>query len=206
LGGARCHRSCRILLPRRFPSSVLLHLQAKTKPRKSTLDPNNFFKLKLKSVQSYNHNISRFTFELPNGGAALSPITSLVVVRSSEGSQNAPVNDEGNLAIRAYTPISSPHHEGELVLLIRSTRVTLLASTCMRGSSPATHLPSWVPSLKFPYEDTLRHLHTPFPFHHQTITTPRSLPFVPSLPFFSIYSRDPSELATAAVICPSTNS
>ena len=30
----RCHRSHRILRPRWFPSSVLLHLQAKTKPRK----------------------------------------------------------------------------------------------------------------------------------------------------------------------------
>src|SRR5258707_5748296 len=40
-----------------------------------------------------------------------------------------------------------------------------------------------------------------FPFHNQAITTPRSLPFVPSLLFlFSIFSREPSEPATAAVI------
>jgi cytochrome-b5 reductase len=50
---------------------------------------------------------------------AFSLITSLVVVRPSEGSQNPPVDNEGNLAIRAYTPISSPDHEGELVLLIK---------------------------------------------------------------------------------------
>src|SRR5260370_31941237 len=76
----------------------------------------------------------------------------------------------------------------------------LLASTCMRGSSPATHLPSRVPSLNSPTK--VRCATFPFPIHHhQTITIPRSLPSVPSLPFlFSIFSREPSEPATAAVI------
>src|SRR5258708_31383306 len=79
----------------------------------SALDPDNFLNVNLKSVEPYNHNTSRFTFELPNCGAALSLITSVVVVRPSEGSQSAPVDNKGNLAIRAYMPISSPDHEGE---------------------------------------------------------------------------------------------
>ncbi|KAI0246415.1 cytochrome-b5 reductase [Lactifluus subvellereus] len=91
----------------------------KKKQEKSALDPERFLDLKLKAVEPYNHNTARFVFELPDGGAALSPITSLVVVRASEGVAGAPLDKKGNLAVRAYTPISSPEQEGELVLLIK---------------------------------------------------------------------------------------
>jgi cytochrome-b5 reductase len=40
-------------------------------------------------------------------------------VRASEGVAGAPVDEKSNLAVRAYTPISSPEQEGELTLLIK---------------------------------------------------------------------------------------
>ena len=96
---------------------------ASTKPKQATsaLDPEGFLDLNLKTVESYGHNNSRFVFEMPGdgSGAALSPFTSLVVVRASEGVPGASEDKKGKLAVRAYTPISRPEHEGEIVLLIK---------------------------------------------------------------------------------------
>ena len=91
----------------------------KLKPTKSALDPERFLDQKLNAVEPYNHNTSRFIFELPEERcAALFPVTSVVVVRASEGADGAPL-DKANPIIRPYTPISCPEHEGELVLLIK---------------------------------------------------------------------------------------
>jgi cytochrome-b5 reductase len=158
----------------------------KQKQEISALDPDNFLNLKLKSVEPHNHNTSRFTFELPNGGAALSPITSLVVVRPSEGSQNPPVDNKGNLAIRAYTPISSPDHEGELVLLIKKYENGVISKYVHERLKPGDTLAIKGPILKFPYKGTLRHLplpHSSSNHNEPLVPSHSSLPF-PSLPFF----------------------
>ncbi len=129
----------------------------KQEPEKSALDPERFLDLKLQSVEPYNHNISRFTFELPDGGAALSPITSLVVVRASEGSQHAPVENKGNLAVRAYTPISSPDQEGKLVLLIKKYENGVISKYVHERLKPGDTLAIKGPIPKFPYKGTSRH-------------------------------------------------
>jgi cytochrome-b5 reductase len=179
-------------------------LSSASKPKqnqeKSALDPDNFLNLKLKSVEPYNHNTSRFTFELPNGGAALSPITSLVVVRPSEGSQNAPVDNKGNLAIRAYTPISSPDHSGELVLLIKKYEKGVISKYVHERLKPGDTLAIKGPIPKFPYKGTLRHLPLPLPLPSSNYNDPSFPPFCPFPSFFPFFSREPSEPATAAVI------
>ncbi|KAF8481579.1 cytochrome-b5 reductase [Russula ochroleuca] len=124
----------------------------KQKQEKSALDPERFLDLKLKSIEPYNHNTSRFVFELPDGGAALSPITSLVVVRASEGSEHAPVDKKGNLAIRAYTPISSPDQEGELVLLIKKYENGVISKYVHERLRPNDTLAIKGPIVKFPYK------------------------------------------------------
>jgi cytochrome-b5 reductase len=147
----------------------------KQKQEKSALDPERFLDLKLKSIEPYNHNTSRFVFELPDGGAALSPITSLVVVRASEGSEHAPVDKKGNLAIRAYTPISSPDQEGELVLLIKKYENGVISKYVHERLRPNDTLAIKGPIVKFPYKGMLRHhpqihpknlLLVPFTFSH----------------------------------------
>ena len=145
----------------------------KAKPKqekKSALDPERFLDLKLKSIEPYNHNTSRFTFELPNGGAALSPITSLVVVRASEGEgahADAPVDKKGNLAMRAYTPISSPDHEGELVLLIKKYENGVISKYVHERLKPGDTLAIKGPIPKFPYKGTSAPLN--YPLHSHTL-------------------------------------
>jgi cytochrome-b5 reductase len=119
------------------------------------LDSECFLDLKLKSIEPYNHNTSCFTFELPNGGAALSPITSLVVVRASEGSssQHAPV-DKGNLAVHAYTPISDPDQEGELMLLIKKYENGIISKYVHERLKPGDTLAIKGPNPKFAYKGT----------------------------------------------------
>jgi cytochrome-b5 reductase len=134
------------------PASV----SSPTKPKqeKSALDPERFLDLKLKAVLPYNHNTSRFIFELPNGEAALSPITSLVVVRASEGAPGAPVDKKGNLALRAYTPISSPDQQGELVLLIKKYENGVISKYVHERLKPGDTLSIKGPITKFPYKGT----------------------------------------------------
>jgi cytochrome-b5 reductase len=150
----------------------------KPKQENSALDPERFLDLKLKSIEPYNHNTSRFTFELPNDGAALSPITSLVIVRASEGSSQhtatAPVDKKGNLAMRAYTPISSPDQEGELVLLIKKYENGVVSKYAHEQLKPGDTLAIKGPIPKFAYKGTfaLSHSQTPslFPIHQTIIS------------------------------------
>jgi cytochrome-b5 reductase len=142
------------------PSPFTTAAPSKPKPKqeKSALDSERFLDLKLKSIEPYNHNTSRFTFELPNGGAALSPITSLVVVRASEGgsssSQHAPVDKKGNLAVRAYTPISDPDQEGELVSLIKKYENGVISKYVHERLKPGDTLAIKGPIPKFAYKGT----------------------------------------------------
>ncbi|KAI9510776.1 hypothetical protein F5148DRAFT_508753 [Russula earlei] len=126
----------------------------KTKPKqdKSALDPERFLDLKLKAIEPYNYNTARFVFELPNGGAALSPVTSLVVVRPSEGAEGAPVDKKGNLAVRPYTPISSPDQEGELVLLIKKYDKGVISKYVHERLQPGDTLAIKGPISKFAYQ------------------------------------------------------
>jgi hypothetical protein len=126
----------------------------KPKQEKSALDAERFLDLKLKAVVPYNHNTARFIFELPNSGAALSPVTSLVVVRASEGAAGAPVDKKGNLAVRAYTPISSPAQEGELVLLIKKYENGVISKYVHEQLKPGDTLSIKGPISKFPYKGT----------------------------------------------------
>ena len=137
----------------------------KPKQEKSALDPERFLDFKLKSIEPYNHNTSRFTFELPDGGAALLPITSLVIVRASEGSsttgQHEPVDKKGNLAMRAYTPISSPDQEGELVLLIKKYENGVISKYVHERLKLGDTLAIKGPIPKFPYKGTFAPLNHP---------------------------------------------
>jgi cytochrome-b5 reductase len=136
------------------PFSPAASSPTKKKQEKSALDPERFLDLKLKAVEPYNHNTARFVFELPDGEAALSPITSLVVVRASEGVSGAPVDKKGNLAIRAYTPISSPEQEGELVLLIKKYENGVISKYVHEQLKPGDTLAIKGPISKFPYKGT----------------------------------------------------
>ena len=127
---------------------------AKPKPEKSALDPERFLDLKLKAVEPYNHNTSRFVFELPDGGAALSPVASLVVVRASEGAEGTPLDKKGNPVIRPYTPISRPEHEGELVLLIKKYESGVISKYVHERLKPGATLAIKGPITKFPYKGT----------------------------------------------------
>jgi cytochrome-b5 reductase len=122
----------------------------------SALDPERFLDLKLKAIEPYNHNTSCFVFELPGGpnAAALSPITSLVVVRASEGASGAPLDKKGNLAVRPYTPISRPEHEGEIVLLIKKYEKGVVSKYVHEQLKPGDTLAVKGPITKFPYKRT----------------------------------------------------
>ena len=148
--------------PAPFSTATSSPSKPKQKQERSALDPERFLDLKLKAIEPYNHNTSRFIFELPDGGAAHSPITSLVVVRASEGSPGAPVDKKGDLAVRAYTPISSPDQEGELVLLIKKYENGVISKYVHERLKPNDTLAIKGPITKFPYKSTLR-LHTPTP-------------------------------------------
>ncbi|KAN0129996.1 ferredoxin reductase-like protein [Lactarius tabidus] len=125
----------------------------KSKPEKSSLDPERFLDLKLKAIEPYNHNTSRFVFELPDGGAALSPVTSLVVVRASEGADDVPLDKKGNPVVRPYTPISQPEHEGELVLLIKKYESGVISKYVHERLKPGSTLAIKGPIIKFPYKE-----------------------------------------------------
>lgn len=137
-------------------ASFSTSFSAKPKQATSALDAERFLDLKLKAVEPYNHNSSRFVFELPGdgSGAALSPVTSLVVVRASEGAPGAPVDKKGNLAVRAYTPISRPEHEGEIVLLIKKYEKGVISKYVHEQLKPGDTLAVKGPIPKLPYKGT----------------------------------------------------
>jgi cytochrome-b5 reductase len=171
-----------------YPAPFSTSKPPAAKDQKSALDPERFLDLKLKSVEPYNHNTSRFTFELPDGGAALSPVASLVVVRASaEGSPGAPVDKKGELAVRAYTPISSPDREGELVLLIKKYENGVMSKYVHERLKPNDTLAIKGPIVKFPYKGmNSRFLQLP------PTPPPRNCPFSPS------FSLSRESAATAA--------
>ncbi|KAF8173687.1 NADH-cytochrome b5 reductase [Pholiota molesta] len=81
------------------------------------LDPQNFIAFKIKKIVPYNHNASKFTFELPDNQTSGISVASCVVVKSSDA--EALKDNEGKPIIRPYTPISAPDTPGELTLLVK---------------------------------------------------------------------------------------
>ncbi|KAF5332468.1 hypothetical protein D9611_005133 [Ephemerocybe angulata] len=86
-------------------------------PKESPLDPENWKDFKLKKIVPYNHNTSEFVFELPDNQASWIPITSCLLVKSSD--PEALKDAKGKPVIRPYTPTSLPDQKGELTLLVK---------------------------------------------------------------------------------------
>ncbi|KDR85519.1 hypothetical protein GALMADRAFT_234435 [Galerina marginata CBS 339.88] len=121
----------------------------KPKQEKSPLDPQDFIDFKLKKVVPYNHNSSKFVFELPNDEASLIPITSCLVVKASD--PEALKDAKGKPIIRPYTPVSHSDATGELVLLVKeyeNGNMSKYIHTLKEGDTLAMKGP--IP--KFPYK------------------------------------------------------
>ncbi|KAI0253312.1 hypothetical protein BJV78DRAFT_1274632 [Lactifluus subvellereus] len=99
------------------------------KQEKSALDPE------LKAVEPYNHNTTRFIFELPDG---VSPITSLVVT--------------GRAIWPCARILSNPEQEGELVLLIKKYENGVISNYVHERLKPGDALAIKGPISKFPYK------------------------------------------------------
>jgi cytochrome-b5 reductase len=64
------------------------------------------------------------------------------------------VDKKGDLAVRAYTPISSPDREGELVLLIKKYENGVISKYVHERLKPNDTLAIKGPIVKFPYKGT----------------------------------------------------
>jgi len=84
---------------------------------KSPLDPENFVDYKLKKIIPYNYNSSTFVFEIPSGEPSRLPITSCIIVKSSD--PEALKDKNGKPIIRPYTPVSPSDAPGVLSLLVK---------------------------------------------------------------------------------------
>ncbi|KAF9225294.1 ferredoxin reductase-like protein [Gyrodon lividus] len=80
----------------------------------SPLDPQNFIDITLKKVEPYNHNTSKFVFDLGDGKASLLPVTSCVYLKTEDFT-----DAKGKPMYRPYTPISASDLEGELTFIIK---------------------------------------------------------------------------------------
>jgi len=123
--------------------------KALSKQEKSPLDPDAFLDFKLKKVERYNHNTSKFTFELPNNDASLLPVASCLVVKASD--PEALKDDKGRPIIRPYTPISPPDKKGELTLLVKKYEAGN-ASKHIHELKEGDTLAIKGPIVKFPYK------------------------------------------------------
>ncbi|KAL0951893.1 hypothetical protein HGRIS_008550 [Hohenbuehelia grisea] len=92
--------------------------KAVVKQEKSPLDPENFKDFKLKRIEPYNHNTAKFIFELPDNEASLLPISSCVVVKSSDPDALKDPKS-GKPIIRPYTPVSPSDAKGELAFIVK---------------------------------------------------------------------------------------
>ncbi|TFK17691.1 cytochrome-b5 reductase [Coprinopsis marcescibilis] len=119
------------------------------KQEKSPLDPENFVNFKLKKVIPYNHNTSKFVFELPNNDASLAPVASCLVIKSSD--PDALVDAKGKPIIRPYTAISKPDEKGVLTLLVKKYEEGK-ASKYIHGLKEGDTLAIKGPITKFPYK------------------------------------------------------
>ncbi|KAH7886263.1 hypothetical protein F5I97DRAFT_1238313 [Phlebopus sp. FC_14] len=110
---------------------------------KSPLDPQNFVDITLKRVEPYNHNTSKFVFDLGEGYASLLPVTSCVYLKAEEFK-----DAKGKPMLRPYTPISPSDFEGELTFIIKkyeTGNVSKYVHTLKAGDKLAIKgpLPKW---------------------------------------------------------------
>ncbi|RDB28927.1 NADH-cytochrome b5 reductase 2 [Hypsizygus marmoreus] len=146
--GTRRYASTTAAAPKK-PSNTPYVFLAASKQEKSSFNPENFTDFKLKKVIPYNHNTSKFVFELPNNEASLLPISSLVLIKSSD--PEALKDAEGKPIIRPYTPISPPDERGQFTLLIKKYE-TGNASKYIHGLKAGDSLSFKGPIVKFPYK------------------------------------------------------
>lgn len=94
-------------------------LRAEQQRKSSTpaLSPDEFRNLTLAEVKPYNHNTSRFVFDLPDGTSSGLTVASALVVKAAK--EGECLNDKGKPVIRPYTPVTAPDLEGKLELLIK---------------------------------------------------------------------------------------
>ncbi|TDL19422.1 cytochrome-b5 reductase [Rickenella mellea] len=134
----------------RFSGSAMANAPAVAVQEKSPLDPNEFVEFKLKKVEPYNHNTSKFIFELPDNQASLLPVASCVIVKSSD--PEALKGSNGKPVIRPYTPISPSDAPGELAFIVKKYP-TGLASVHIHDLKPGDSLSIKGPIPKFPYKE-----------------------------------------------------
>ncbi|KAJ3479103.1 hypothetical protein NLI96_g9288 [Meripilus lineatus] len=118
---------------------------------KSPFDPENFVDFKLKKIEDYNHNTSKYVFELPNNDASLFPIASCLVVKSSADAATPLLDGKGKPVIRPYTPISPSDQEGEFTLLIKRYEAGKM-SQYIHTLKPGENLAFKGPITKIPYK------------------------------------------------------
>jgi len=91
----------------------------------SALDPNEFRDFKLAKVIPYNHNSSRFVFDLPEGTDSGLKVASCLVTKASDSSVK---DDKGKDVIRPYTTVTSPSEKGKLELLVKKYQKGLMTN------------------------------------------------------------------------------
>lgn len=82
----------------------------------TAFDPKNFQNYKVKEVLPYNHDTSRFVFELPEGLDSGLTVASAVLTRSADPQA---CQDNEKPVIRPYTPVTSPDTENIMELMIK---------------------------------------------------------------------------------------
>jgi len=113
------------------------------------LSKDEFLNFKLKEVKPYNHNTSRFIFELPDGKDSGLTIASAILVKSAK--EGAVVDDKGKPVIRPYTPVTAPSVKGRLDLLIKKYKGGKMTEH-IHSLKPGDELAIKGPIPKFPWK------------------------------------------------------
>lgn len=79
----------------------------------AALSSDEFRPLTISEILPYNHNTSRFVFDLPEGTSSGLTVASALVVKAAK--EGECLNDQGKPVIRPYTPVTAPDVEGKLV-------------------------------------------------------------------------------------------
>ena len=120
----------------------------------SALSPDEFRAFKLAKVEPYNHNTSRFIFELPEGSNSGLVITSALVTKSA--TEGLALAKNGKPAIRPYTPVTAPNTQGTLELLVKNYAGGVMSSH-IHELKVGESLQMKGPIHKFPYGQSNHH-------------------------------------------------
>ncbi|GAA5859346.1 hypothetical protein JCM1840_004573 [Sporobolomyces johnsonii] len=115
----------------------------------SALSPEEFRTFKLAEVHPYNHNTSRFVFDLPEGTSSGLTVASALVVKATK--EGEAVGKNGKPVIRPYTPTTAPDVEGKLELLIKHYPDGVMTEHIFK-LKPGDELAFKGPIPKFPYK------------------------------------------------------